>query len=299
MAGTAIALASVDVTAGSHPMAFETLLINADSEANVPRLLAVAQFIAARQHTRLVALYVLPPSLTLPAGTPGAPDTVKLQEHRTRARAEAERARRLFERTTAETTDRCTWQLDEGDGRNEIDSLVAHGRLADLIVSSNVQAGGLGSSQYHSAERLIVEAGRPVVLVPKEPMHASCGNRVLVAWNGSREAARALFDALPLLQAAQQVKVLQVGTSDGMGFTGLSGPVVCAMLSRHGVRATSETLSLPRATAGAALLSAVKAENADLLVMGGYGHWRFRELILGGATRHVLRHMSVAVLMSH
>lgn len=144
-----------------------------------------------------------------------------------------------------------------------------------------------------------MEAGRPVILVPRNWNQADCGRRILIAWNGSREAVRAVFDALPLFKAAYHIKVLQVGTSDQTRITRLELGDVCTMLARHGIRATADTLSLPRATAGPALISAAKAENADLLVMGAYGHWRFRELVLGGATRHVLRNTNVPVLMSH
>lgn len=280
-------------------MTIETILINADCEASLPRLLDVARSIASRYHAHIVGLSLLPPSVTRPAGTPGAPDTAKIDAHRAHSRSEADRTHRLFDRLTATDTDPRTWTLDEGDGRSEIDALIGHARLADLIVASNVDGDERALCPFLAAERLVVESGRPTILVPKGTTQTQCGRRILVAWNGSREATRAIFDALPLLQAAQHVKVLQVGTGNQPRFAGLSGTDVCGMLHRHRVRATAQSLSLPRATAGAALLSAIKAENADLLVMGAYGHWRFRELVLGGATRHVMRHMTVPVLMAH
>lgn len=280
-------------------MAFETILINAESEQSLPRLLDVAESIAVRHLALVVGLAVLPPSVSLPAGVPGTPDVVTYDGRRTSARTDAERSHRVFERMTAGKAFTSQWRVDEADGRNAVDALIAQSRLADMIVSSNVGEDNSGGRPFHTAERLVVETGRPVMLVPKSDVPASCGRRVLVAWNGSRESARAVFDALPLLQTAQHVKVLQVGTSERAPVSSLSESDVRSMLSHHGVRATCEALDLPRATAGAALLSAVKAENADLLVMGGYGHWRFRELVLGGATHHVLRHMTVPVLMSH
>ena len=279
-------------------MAFGTILINAESEQSLPRLLGVAEIIAARHLALVVGLAVLPPS-GMPAGVPGAPDVVTYDGRQKTARADAGRLHRMFERMTAGKAFASEWRLDEAVGRNAVDALIAQSRRADLIVTSNVGEDNFGGRPFHIAERLIVETGRPVMLVPKSDVPASCGRRVLVAWNGSRESARAVFDALPLLQTAQHVKLLQVDTSEPAPVSGLSEVEVRNMLAHHGVRATSEALDLPRGTAATALISAVKAENADLLVMGGYGHWRFRELVLGGATHHVLRHMTVPVLMSH
>lgn len=277
-------------------MAFKVILINAEDEPSLPGLLAVAQPIAARYHSQVVGLSILPSSLTLPSGVPGTHDAIKFDSHRNSACAEAERAQQVFTRWVSEKQLSGAWRLDDDDGRDRIDALVARCRLVDLVVCSTAER---GQRPFHTAERLVVEAGRPVILVPRASQPAECSRRVLIAWNGSREAVRAVFDALPLLQAARHVKVLQVSTSDRARIAGLDTADVCSMLYRHGVRAASESLSLPRGTAGAALLSAARAENADLLVMGGYGHWRFRELVLGGATHHVLRHTSIPVLMSH
>jgi nucleotide-binding universal stress UspA family protein len=280
---------------GSQAMAFETILINVDSEQSLSRILHVSQTIPALHASQIVGLAVLPPSSAL-AGHPGA---VGQDARRNWAWEEAARAHRTFDLMTAGKPFHSKWQLDDLDDRDEVDALIAQVRQADLIVTSNQQVDEHGGSSFHTAERLVVESGRPVLLVPRPSLQDSCGRRVLIAWNGSREATRAVFDALPLFQSARHVKVLQVHTGERSAPTGLSGTDMCCMLDRHGVRATAETLALPRATAGAALLSATKAENADLLVMGGYGHWRLRELVLGDATHHVLRNMTVPVLMSH
>ena len=280
-------------------MAYETILINADSEDRFPGVLSVTTGIAATNHSHVLAVAALPPPMKIPAGMPGTPDVITLERHREAFRREAERMHIMFDDMVRGKSFTAEWRVDAGEARSDVDALVAHGRLADLVITANANRLPDGGRSFHTAERLISEAGRPVILVPKgvTPYHDE--SRILIAWNGSREASRAVFDALPLLKSAQHVKVLHIETGTPSGLSISSCAAISATLRRHGVRSIYEELSLPRAAAGAALLSAAKAENANLLVMGGYGHWRFRELVLGGATRHILRHMTVPVLMSH
>jgi nucleotide-binding universal stress UspA family protein len=142
-------------------------------------------------------------------------------------------------------------------------------------------------------ETALFRSGRPVLIVPyiqREPMRL--GN-VLIAWDGGAPAARALGDAMPLLAAAGQIEVVAVGAADG----DRPAANVARHLARHGMRA--KTRLLPDGDVAAALLSYAADAEADLLVMGGYGHSRFREVILGGATRGILESMTVPVFMSH
>ena len=119
------------------------------------------------------------------------------------------------------------------------------------------------------------------------------GSRVLVAWNGKREAARAAHDALPFLRAAERVVLCAVGEVAGAGLDDAAG-----MLRRHGVPVRAERVAGGDLHAGEILLARAAADRADLLVLGAYGHSRLRELVLGGATRHVLHHATLPVLFS-
>ena len=171
-------------------------------------------------------------------------------------------------------------------------------RTADLVVLPLPGEDDTGILGGHSIEAAILSVGRPVLLVPEKGLPAGFPRKVLVAWNGSREAARALSDAVPLLARAKAVVVLSSGPA------GDEGPIHSAnaalrYLARHGI--TAETL---HATAlddrvGDAILARAKKIGADLVVMGAYGRPRFAELVLGGATRAILGNAAVAVLMSH
>ncbi|MDE2005558.1 MAG: universal stress protein [Rhodospirillales bacterium] len=149
-------------------------------------------------------------------------------------------------------------------------------------------------------EHVLLQAGRPLLLIPYAGRFEAVGRNVLIAWTDTRESARAVADALPLLAGADQVTALTI-VSPGDAPAGDEPPAAALArhLRRHGVPATAQrsvTEDIPDADA---LLSYTCDLGADLLVMGGYGHSPLRERMLGGVTRSLLRHMTVPVLMSH
>jgi nucleotide-binding universal stress UspA family protein len=139
-----------------------------------------------------------------------------------------------------------------------------------------------------------------VLVVPYAGRFGECGRRVLVAWNASRAATRAVNDAMPLLARAETVTVLCIDpAADGRAHGETPGMDIAVHLARHAVKARVETTVSGGIGVGNALLSRVSDIGADLLVMGAYGHARVRELLLGGATRTILESMTLPVLMSH
>jgi nucleotide-binding universal stress UspA family protein len=173
--------------------------------------------------------------------------------------------------------------------------LAVHARYADLVV-----IGQTAQDEGGVAESLVLDAGRPILLLPHSPAQSGFGQRVLVAWNASREATRALTDALPLLKQAQQVDVVTVNAQpERVGHGELPGADIALYLSRHDVRANVLPTYGEDVEVGEWLLSRASDLGSDLIVMGAYGHSRLREMVLGGATRTLLQSMTVPVLMSH
>jgi nucleotide-binding universal stress UspA family protein len=123
----------------------------------------------------------------------------------------------------------------------------------------------------------------------------------MVAWSGSRESARAAFDALPILTEAESVRVLEVAEPDRNGLDDVRLPdtAIAASLARHGVKATAMHSQPGNKSVCDEILARLADVDGDLLVMGAYGHSRFRELVFGGVTRHMARHMTVPTLFSH
>lgn len=176
------------------------------------------------------------------------------------------------------------------------ETVAERARLSDWVVA------GVGTEALMNdrslAEHLLFQSARPVIIVPSSWAGAWACRRVVVGWDYSRSAARALSDAIPLLRKAQHVHLVAFGDDKAFD-TSLKGDDVVAALARRGVSARFENAERGRAGIGEAIAAKAKAEAADLLVMGAYGHSRLREFILGGATQHLLQDPALPTLMSH
>lgn len=176
--------------------------------------------------------------------------------------------------------------------------LAIRARTADLVVLPLPGEDEIGVLGGHATEAAILAVGRPVLLVPEKGVAAGFPRKVLVAWNGSRESARALSDAVPLLGRAKSVVVYSSGPAGDEGPLH-SARAAARYLARHGVAADAEHANASEEKVGEAILARARRIGADLVVMGAYGRSRFAELVLGGATRAALRNGSIPVLMSH
>ena len=174
----------------------------------------------------------------------------------------------------------------------------AVGRLArrfDAIILQQPDPKGPDTSDI--LEGALFQSGHPLIVVPYIRAQPQI-RTALVAWDGSASAARAVSDALPVLALARHVEVVTVGDKLGRD-THLSGAALARHLVHHGIAAEPKRLLGEDIDVANMLLSHAADAGADFLVMGGYGHSRLREIVLGGVTREILRSMTVPVLMSH
>lgn len=181
-----------------------------------------------------------------------------------------------------------------------------HARLADLTVLSQPQRGtDNGTLPGNLVEEVVLQAGRPVLVVPGIGLSRPLGERVMVAWNGSREAARALGDALPFLRGARHVEAKVIATptrdsdDDGPGQAHDPLRALVDHLASHGIRAEAERIVSTDLGVMDMLLSRAEEMSADLIVMGAHGHYGFPRLHRGGGTRYMLSQMTVPILLSH
>jgi nucleotide-binding universal stress UspA family protein len=206
--------------------------------------------------------------------------------------------RALFEEISASRSVSAEWR-QAGGHPSELAAI--HGRYADLIVLGQLDPDEtMASLSRPRPEEVALLAGRPTLVVPYTGVFPETGKRVLIGWDASREATRAVNDAMPLLAAASSVTVMTIDAEKSFSGHGeVPGADIALYLARHGVSATVERTVSSGIGVGNALLSRASDLGVDLLVMGAYGHSRVRDLVLGGATRIVLATMTVPILMSH
>jgi nucleotide-binding universal stress UspA family protein len=283
-------------------MTFKDLLVVVDSSAASDHRVELAASLAAKHGAHLIGLYVLP----IPEPTPAEDETRigklidDLIANINREEQELARvAQGKFEAAIKRHGIRGEWRRGGGFAGEEA---AVHARYVDLAI-----VGQLDPKRKRAVmppllpEELAFSAGRPILVTPFSTGPTTTGNRILVAWNTRREAARAVNDALPLLKKAESVTVLVVNPEKWAipPHGEEPGADITQHLARHGVKVQAETAFSEDASVGEVLRAKSDEIDADLIVMGAYGHSRTRELILGGVTRDILRGMVVPVLMSH
>lgn len=280
-------------------MAFRDIVVLVDSADKSAKALDQAVRLAQRHDAHLIGLHVRPlPQLPNYVVTQLGPDVLDIQRRWNDEAAAAAKA--LFARKTVGMEARCEWRDVDGP---LLEQVPLHARYADLVVTTQYEPGSESQDgQAEVVDQLVLGSGRPVLVVPYAGTFEEVGRRVMVAWNATREATRAVADAMPFLKAADRVEVVSVNGGSGSGRDGhgdIPSADICLHLARHGVKAEAEHIMAVDLDVGDALLSRCADEAIDLLVMGAYGRSRLREMILGGATRNILRQMTVPVLMSH
>jgi nucleotide-binding universal stress UspA family protein len=270
-------------------MGFKDILVSVDASDRGRERMEFAIRLAQRHRAHLVGYYTSPTTglLTgeaLPHGTP--PETA--------AESLAEAAEQSFQEHLDLYGLQGSWLLSADPVAADV---VRRIRVVDLAIL------GLGDPdraardpQGFAIEDMVLDCGRPVLGVPVANVPAQPGRCVLIAWDGSREASRALNDALPLIGEAEQAVVLTV---DADPRTALPGELAAEHLRRHGINARAQQAESGGLDIGGAILAQCDYLHADLVVAGAYGHSRISEAVLGGASRSLLRQMMVPVLISH
>ncbi|TQS71645.1 universal stress protein [Rhodobacteraceae bacterium] len=178
-------------------------------------------------------------------------------------------------------------------------AIAMRARFADLVIMGQPYGEGRQQDVEAVIEASMFEGNAPVMIVPDDFNGKLSGRRVVVAWNQSIEALEAVRDALPLLKAAERVDITVIDPPAHGPERSDPGGALCQMLVRHGVQADVTVLAKTLPRISDIINRHVRDTNADMIVMGAYGHSRFREAILGGATRHMLEMAEVPVIMSH
>ncbi|MDR3533875.1 MAG: universal stress protein [Rhodopila sp.] len=286
-------------------MGLRDLVVLLDGSPRDEAKLNVAVRLAQLHDAHLTGLcpleLLLPADMSFALG--GYPDLWALPEFAKQVESQAKTKAALvevdFREALRRNNVRGEWVFDTG----ALIPAVTHRALAtDLVVLGQSDPDNPPPAVARTLiQDVLLTAGRPVLLIPYAGRFETVGDNVLVGWTRTRESARAVHDALPLMGSTAKVTVLTVETSRTEANTDpLPTADIAEHLARHGLEVSAaRTVVSDGLSPADALLDYASDIGADLLVVGGYGHSRTREMILGGVTRDLLRHMTVPVLMSH
>jgi len=272
-------------------MTFASIMVSVDLSCDASGRIKVAAHLADAVGARTVGVAAQAPDhVTAQVGPMGASAFLPALSRRTVSDGLA-RAGELF-RAAVGTRSRVSWRSALEPG---LAFLSSQALAADLvIIGRGCPDGASGCPSPLDAASVVLAVGRPVLVVPPGIDHLAV-RRVMVAWKDTREARRAVFDALPILRLANRVDVVAVTDADGT-----SGAAdVAAYLATHGIDATFVEHRSDGESGGEALLDLASEGATDLIVMGAYGHGRVREMVLGGFTRDVMRYAPICSLLSH
>jgi len=280
-------------------MAVKDILVQLDASPASDRRMAFACALAAKHQAHLTGLFVVD---TTTAGTMLIGDDIGairvIEQYREQALADAATVETAFRAQAERSGIQFEWLLEEGNAPDVVTQLA---RAADLTIlgqtdpeNTAVTANGI------IMEHVLFGAGRPVLMVPYAGELGDIGNNVLIGWTPRRESARALNDALQLMAPGSQANIAAiVRHADEAEPHGVLTEDITRHLARHGIVANGHEIVAPDLDPGNVLLNTASDLNADLLVIGAYGHSRLREMVLGGVTRSLLQQAPVPVLLSH
>jgi nucleotide-binding universal stress UspA family protein len=273
-------------------MPFKTILAIIQSAEDAQRVSDCAGALAARYEAHLIGLHA--EALPIPyTSTIGFPDAEFIQASTEVNQERSKKIEEIFHKHTAAAGITAEWRSLESFSGDSAHSGIASARSCDLVVAA--QAGSDGASP--DVDSLLYDAGRPVLVTPRDAPCLASFRRVIVAWNGSREASRSTFDALPFILEAESTEILLIDPPESPNAVE-AGADIAAALERHGANVTVHTEASGGLATDDVIRNRLAATGADLLVLGAYSHSWLRELLFGGVTRTVLHTMPVTAFLS-
>jgi nucleotide-binding universal stress UspA family protein len=285
-------------------MSYRTILVSLNEVARLQELIQAAVTVARAQgpktgNTHVSGIYVIPAAQIYPSiGFEAIPQTF-------------DGTQVYFRENQKQVVDAFTAAMEREGLAHDCqvieskvplisDDVVSRARASNLVIVSATDPAAPTGVEQDFVEQVVMSAGRPVLVLPNKGKGLETLKEIVVGWDGSREAARAAFDSLPLLQAAKTVRIVSVDPQKKPeNRKSVPGADIAESLARHGVKAVAESYPTEGLDPGQALLRNANDAGAELVVMGAYGHSRLAEMIFGGATQFVMSRQNLPVLMSH
>ncbi len=279
----------------SPAMSFTTLLVHVEADPTTDPRLTLAVDLANRFNAKLIGVGAELYTTTYFGGFDNGAGYLIVEQLKL-VETDLKRSEEKFHRAAAAVREGWDWRASAQFRLNEI---AAHARAADLVVTSRSGRQGAANYNFDALGMLVLQTGRPVLVAPPDAARLSVAS-VVVAWKDTRESRRAVSDALPFLQRAKTVQLVEICDSEDAAPAAKSRLTdVADHLLRHGVKATVSVDVQKNDAAAPRLLDIAEHQKADLIVAGGYGHSRLQEWVFGGFTRALLAQTARAVLFSH
>lgn len=279
-------------------MAYHTILAVLSSVSDVAPVTQAVASLAASAEVHVIGCHGEPSQFVVLSAPIDVPDAATIAALYEQADARMQEIGSAFGKACDMAGLSYEWRPVRSPGGDSAVSALVSARSCDLVIVRQADRDA-NEDMATNIDALLFEGGRPVLFLPPNGELAAPIKRALIAWDGSREAARATHDALPLLSAASSVEIVVIDPDKLPDIDApLAGTDIASALSRHGIHANVTTASKGSRSTAEAIAAQIKASNADLLVMGAYTHQRLREWLFGGVTRAFIENTPVAVLMS-
>lgn len=277
-------------------MAYRSILICLEHAAHVKPLVKLAEMVSADKNSLITAIHVKSPTQLHQSVAPYFTNEL-LIKLKSELEKEIKSLGDNFTAATAEADLNARWFVPDGHRAGDLQPYIDQSLVSDLTIAEQPYP---GNNTMDLQKALLLKAGIPIILVPRGITEFHPDRHLSIAWNGTQESAKAVRDALPLLVNAEKVSVVCIGSSneaDPVHFIG--GEEVKVWLRLHGIEAHIQQLEENRHDTGKKLVDYARASNTDLLIMGGFGHSRLYDVIVGAATGDVIRSAELPIFLSH
>jgi nucleotide-binding universal stress UspA family protein len=279
-------------------MKYKNILVHLDNSSGCRNRLEVAFGLAKEYKAELLGLFVVP-TYIMPSYVEAQISVDLINDVTEKALARARETATRYEKLAQDAGVKLKTSVFEGQ---TIPVLREHSKYADLLLLGQDHPEDPDNTSYGIADALLFEGACACLVVPHSGKVSAPAKRVLLTWNASREAARALREAMSLLRGAETVVVLSTEPDDGDDQLATGHPHAEALqklLESHGIESVSSGFNDLEVSASEAIIGQAAEMDADLIVMGAYGHARLREIILGGVTRELLKRAPTCLLLAH
>ncbi len=278
-------------------MAIKTILACLTKVADTKSVMKAACALARRNNAHLVGLHSVEAMLVYPGIAMEIPDSV-VESFGESQRQQAAAVKAIFDQHTDGEDFVSEWREIRSETDTAMSRIVDCARTADLVLMSGAEGDRNDTAQIQRIEAVIRGAGRPVLVVPKSFSADVLGRSILIGWNGSREAARAAHDTLSLLEAGDIVHIIRANDSSHDELHDDTLTDLANVFARHGIETTVASRTWDHTSVAEALNKEGLENGADIIAIGAFGHSRAYDLIIGAATRGLLRHSELPVLFS-